>query len=61
MELLKSFPQECLGENVSDHVLSGTVLDFEYVPHDCLLYEMLMNVNVFHTDMELVILGYCNV
>ena len=59
-ELLKSSHWESLGENVNDHVLSGTVLDLQYILHDCLLCEMIAYVDVFCIGMELVILSYCN-
>ena len=57
MELLKGFHVGCLGENDINHVLSGTVADFEYVPHDRLLYKVATNVNVFCMGVKLIVLS----
>ena len=41
-------------------MLSGTVLDLQYILCDCLSSEVVVNVNMLHMGMELVVLGYCN-
>ena len=41
-------------------MLSRTVPDFQYSLGDCLVYEMITDVDMLHANVDLVILGYCD-
>jgi len=48
---------ERLGENVGDHIFGRTVFDYDVTLGDGLMNEVKVNIDVFHSSMELGVLG----
>ena len=55
--MLQTWARECLGEQVSRHVLGAEVFEREFVVFDSFANKVEMNVDVFSAGVEGVVLG----
>ena len=59
-KFLEGFPGKSLGENICKHILSGHIIEFDFIVFNLLAYKMMPNVNVFGSRVRYWVVCKCN-